>query len=50
VNIKVDGITEDVIVDVIKEVAGNITLADVMGFFKGGKEKQKDKGGGDNIG
>ena len=49
VNIKVDGITEDVIVDVIKEVAGNITLADVMGFFKGGKEKQEGKGGDDNI-
>ena len=40
VNIKVDGITEDVIVDIVKELAGNITLVDIMEFFKGGTPKQ----------
>jgi len=45
VNIRVDGITEDVIVDVIKEFAGNITLIDVIDFFKGKSslEEQKEK-------
>jgi len=43
VNIKVDGITEDVIVDIVKELASNITLVDVMEFFKGGKPKQGEQ-------
>ena len=33
VNIKIDGITEDVIVDIIKELANNISLTDIVGFF-----------------
>jgi len=33
VNIKVDGITEDVIVDIVKELASNISLTDIVGFF-----------------
>jgi len=44
INIKVDGISEDVIVDVIKEIAGNITLVDIVDFFKGGKPKQEEQG------
>jgi len=43
VNIKVDGITEDVIVDIVKELAGNITLVDILEFFKGGKPKQGEQ-------
>ena len=46
VNIKVDGITEDVIVDIVKELAGNISLVDVIDFFKGKPElKGQDEEG-----
>ena len=40
VNIKVDGITEDVIVDIVKELASNISLTDIVGFFA--KPKKQD--------
>lgn len=43
VNIKVDGLTEDVIVDIVKELAGNITLIDIVEFFKGGKPTQGEQ-------
>lgn len=50
VNIKVDGITEDVIVDIVKELAGNITLIDIVEFFKGGKPTQGEQKGQDDQG
>jgi len=49
VNIKVDGVTEDVIVDIIKELAGNITLVDIMDFFKGGMKKTDEQDKGDDV-
>lgn len=42
VNIKVDGLTEDVIVNIAKELAGNISLIDVIDFFKG-KPSQEEQ-------
>ncbi len=44
VNIKVDGITEDTIVNIIKELAKNVSVYDIFGFLaKQGQVKEKDK-------
>ena len=44
INIKVDGINEDTIVNVIKELAKNVNVYDVFAFLaKQGQGKDKDK-------
>ena len=50
INIKVDGINEDTIVNIIKELAKNVSVYDIFGFLaKQGQgqieEKDKDEDG-----
>lgn len=44
VNIKVDGINENTVVNIVKELAKNISVYDIFGFLaKQGQGKEEDK-------